>query len=103
LAEECAEVIQAVTKIQRHGLHSRHPGSGQSNQTDLSKELGQVAAIVRLAREAKILDDVVLHGAELQKLNSIGRYLHHATVSEDVKRSAGLRLDQVLDDQTQEG
>ena len=46
LSEECAEVIQAVSKIQRHGWHSVHPSGGLTNREDLEKELGHIALAV---------------------------------------------------------
>lgn len=45
LAEECAEVIQAISKIKRHGWNSRHPDGGPTNREQLFRELRDVAAV----------------------------------------------------------
>ena len=43
LAEECAELIQAATKIKRFGINSFHPETGETNALALIKELVDVA------------------------------------------------------------
>ncbi len=45
LIEECAEVIIAVTKIQRFGWDTEEPGYGV-NCTELAKEMGDLAAMI---------------------------------------------------------
>ena len=45
LAEECAEVIQAISKIKRYGWESRHPDGGPTNRVQLFRELRDVAAV----------------------------------------------------------
>ena len=48
LAEEAAEIVQAVTKILRHGPNSYHPDDPDkvSNLIHLINELGDFSAIV---------------------------------------------------------
>lgn len=48
LAEECAEVIHAVTKILRHGYNSAHPVSGVNNKHTLREELLDVVTVMRM-------------------------------------------------------
>lgn len=48
LAEECCEVGQAVTKILRHGMASKHPFSGEGNYMNLAKEIGDVLGALKL-------------------------------------------------------
>lgn len=50
LAEECAEVVQVVGKILRHGYESYHPNEpdGQTNRSLLSSELIDLLAVVDL-------------------------------------------------------
>lgn len=51
LIEECAEVIQAATKIQRHGYESTDPDSGETNRAALERERGDLqGAITHLVR-----------------------------------------------------
>lgn len=83
LAEECAEVVQIVAKIQRHGLLSHHPVSGEQNTYTLAQELGDVLAAIKLvqfnAPEPEYSDaELTSHCAD--KLDRIGKYLHHAKV-----------------------
>jgi NTP pyrophosphatase (non-canonical NTP hydrolase) len=47
LAEECAEVIQVIGKIQRHGYESDNPlFPGTTNRKLLGKELTDVSAVM---------------------------------------------------------
>lgn len=85
LAEECAEVIQAIGKIQRHGLWSEHPESGIPNYNTLQREIGDVLAAFRIAEVQKLVDwgTVIRHrDQKLLKLMS-GTLLHHAQVTKD--------------------
>lgn len=53
LAEECAEVIHAVTKILRHGYDSHHPARpGWDNRQQLEAEVGDLAAVLAGMRAA---------------------------------------------------
>lgn len=49
LQEECAEVIQAVSKVARFGFEHRWPDeTSQSNRECLEQEVGDVLAMVKL-------------------------------------------------------
>ncbi len=79
LAEECAEVVVAITKIQRHGLESRDPTTSNSptNREALTRELGDVLAAISLVVEGEIVDgDRVALAAE-EKEKGIAQWLHH--------------------------
>ena len=66
--EECAEVIQAISKISRFGIDNLKPGKPKTNREHLEEELGDLLAMVdilenmdainmtnvNLARRAKI-------------------------------------------------
>ena len=66
--EECAEVIQAISKISRFGIDNLKPGKPNTNRDHLEEELGDLLAMidilenmnainmdsVNLARRAKI-------------------------------------------------
>lgn len=54
LQEECAEVIQAISKCQRFGLHNLKPGANKTNMDQLLEELGDVMAMVELLVDQKI-------------------------------------------------
>lgn len=77
LAEECAEVIQIVSKIQRHGFESRHPSGGLTNRGLLEKEMGHLHCALALSAEAGDVspERVILHLKE--KTATVSRFLHH--------------------------
>lgn len=77
LAEECAEVIQVVGKIQRHGFESGHPNGGPSNRALLEKELGDVRFAMDFMREGGDVDLDHIDQAMSEKALNIQQYLHH--------------------------
>ncbi len=56
LQEECAEVIQAVSKIHRFGLDGDKPNTTQTNREHLEEELGDMLAMVDILSENGIID-----------------------------------------------
>lgn len=56
LQEECAEVIQAISKIKRFGLDSYHPADPDkvSNFHHLIVELGDIQGMIRLLSETDL-------------------------------------------------
>jgi NTP pyrophosphatase (non-canonical NTP hydrolase) len=77
IAEEAAEVIHAITKIQRHGFESCHPTGGPDNRHMLEIELGDLHTAVRMAVDAGDLDALKIDAAAKLKAKNVGRYLHH--------------------------
>lgn len=80
LAEECAEVIQAISKIKRHGLDSFHPVSGITNMAELACELGDVLAAVMILQinvENTVIQDASLTELAAHKFKRIAKYTHH--------------------------
>ena len=55
LQEECAEVIQAVSKISRFGLDNYKPGKPKTNREHLEEELGDLQAMVEILQELDIV------------------------------------------------
>jgi NTP pyrophosphatase (non-canonical NTP hydrolase) len=55
LQEECAEVIQAVSKISRFGLDNYKPGKPKTNREHLEEELGDLQAMVDILQELDIV------------------------------------------------
>ena len=51
LAEECAEVIQRVTKAQRWGLREIQPGQELNNEQRIRYELNDLYAVIDLLYE----------------------------------------------------
>lgn len=56
LQEECAEVIQEVSKCNRFGLDSLHYQTGIKHSTMLEIEVGDVLALIDILIEQGILD-----------------------------------------------
>ena len=48
LQEECSEVIQAVSKINRFGIDNYKPGKPKTNREHLEEELGDLLAMIEL-------------------------------------------------------
>jgi len=55
LQEECAEVIQAISKISRFGLDNLKPGKPKTNREHLEEELGDLQAMVDILQELDIV------------------------------------------------
>lgn len=79
MAEECAEVIQAITKIQRHGFESHHPDNegGRSNRYHLLQEIGDVSAIMTMLLKGGDLPHPPTDEMIYAKLERLKKYTHH--------------------------
>jgi NTP pyrophosphatase (non-canonical NTP hydrolase) len=55
MQEECAECIQAVSKIFRFGFDSKHPEKSYDNREHLEEEVGDLLAMIDLL----IINDIV--------------------------------------------
>ncbi len=86
LSEECAEVIQIIGKILRHGYESSHPERPTiTNRKLLSIEIGHVEVAIQLMTENPNggtndieLDDI--NNSSYEKSLTINKYLHHNKV-----------------------
>lgn len=77
LQEECAEVVQAVSKINRFGMDSEW--QGVTNKQALITEIGDVLAIIKVLKEdtdINITDDD-LNVAVEAKLKKLKIFLPH--------------------------
>jgi len=77
LAEECGELVQAVTKILRHGYESHHPVSHANNRETLHREMGDVRAAMLILCEAGDTEKKIIHEYADAKLKKVGKFLHH--------------------------
>ena len=69
--EECAEVIQAISKIRRFGLNSEH--NGVTNKEHLEEEVGDLMCMFNLLDEFDLVDwtKVSMHAQnKLKKLKT---------------------------------
>jgi len=55
LQEECAEVIQAVSKIRRFGIDNAKPGKPKTNREHLEDEIGDLYAMIDILQELDIV------------------------------------------------
>jgi NTP pyrophosphatase (non-canonical NTP hydrolase) len=77
LQEECAEVIQAASKIKRFGLIGKPINTTLTNRESLEMELGDVLALIDLCRDAGIgITDEGLERARIAKMNRLSQYMH---------------------------
>lgn len=67
LQEECAEVIQAVSKCFRFGADQCKPGKDYTNVQHLEEEIGDLLAMVDILVEKKILTEDRLKTAKAAK------------------------------------
>jgi NTP pyrophosphatase (non-canonical NTP hydrolase) len=69
--EECAEVIQAISKISRFGIDNLKPSKPKTNREHLEEELGDMLAMVDIMLEKGVvsLDNLnIAKAAKIEKL-----------------------------------
>jgi NTP pyrophosphatase (non-canonical NTP hydrolase) len=68
LQEECAEVIQAASKVFRFGEESRWPTDDSASTHEcLAMEVGQVLAMIDILIESGYLSDEAVNAARIHK------------------------------------
>jgi NTP pyrophosphatase (non-canonical NTP hydrolase) len=73
LQEECAEVIQEVSKCRRFGIDSRHP-DGRLHRDHLEQEIGDVMFMIELLHEDGVVSEEGLQRAWLRKEEKLRKY-----------------------------
>ena len=73
LQEECAEVIQSISKIKRFGLDEAYEGQ-ETNRTRLHKEVGDALALVDYLIEQEILEHTTLLQCKVDKINKLKKF-----------------------------
>ena len=74
LQEECAEVIQAVSKIRRFGMDNAKPGKPKTNREHLEEELGDLLAMVDIMLEQGIVSWGNLEVAKQAKIEKLKKW-----------------------------
>jgi hypothetical protein len=77
LMEECAEVQQRAAKMVRFGVEETQPGQPHTNAQRLSAELGDLMAVLDLARDCGLIQDAVVDDARAQKHLKLQRFLQN--------------------------
>lgn len=72
--EECAEIVQAVSKCFRFGFDSRWPIDGSNNRENLTEEVGDFVAMVRLMVDYEIIDMSELEKAAERKMTKLKKW-----------------------------
>ena len=72
--EECAEVIQAISKIRRFGLNNHKFGETQTNLEHLEEELGDVLAMIDILLEMKVIKPSALEQAKVAKIEKLKKW-----------------------------
>jgi NTP pyrophosphatase (non-canonical NTP hydrolase) len=68
LQEECAEVIQVVSKIKRFGI------DGSSNRERLESEIGDVLAMISILEDMKVINPENIESAKLKKFEKLKKW-----------------------------
>ena len=74
LSEECAEVIQAVSKCNRFGLHNTKPGKSLTNAQHMEVEIGDLLAMVDLLKSYSIITEEGLISAKQAKIEKLKQW-----------------------------
>lgn len=74
LQEECAEVIQAVSKISRFGLTNLKPGKPKTNLEHLEEELGDLLAMIDILHEMDVVSWERMDAAKAAKIEKLKKW-----------------------------
>jgi NTP pyrophosphatase (non-canonical NTP hydrolase) len=74
LQEECAEVIQAVSKISRFGLDNYKPGKPKTNREHLEEELGDMLAMIDILQDMDIVSYNNIERAQTAKIQKLKKW-----------------------------
>ena len=74
LQEECAEVIQAVSKVSRFGIDNYNPGKPKTNREHMEEELGDLLAMVDIMLEQGIVSWDNLEVAKQAKIEKLKKW-----------------------------
>jgi len=69
--EECAEVIQAISKISRFGIDNLKPGKPKTNREHLEEELGDLLAMVDILENMEAINMVNVNLARRAKIEKL--------------------------------
>lgn len=73
LAEECAEVIQEISKIRRFGIDQQHK-DGVTHRRKLEQEVGDVLSMIDIALRSLIIDEQTVCESRVSKQKKLEIY-----------------------------
>lgn len=74
LAEECAEVIQAISKCNRFGMDNFKPGKPKTNRQHLEEEIGDLVAMVDIMMDLGIISVEAVDTAAVAKVGKLKQW-----------------------------
>jgi NTP pyrophosphatase (non-canonical NTP hydrolase) len=74
LSEECAEVIQAVSKCHRFGLDNYKPNKPKTNREHLEEELGDLLAMIDILQEMDVVSWTNIERAQEAKIEKLKKW-----------------------------
>lgn len=78
LAEEAAEIQQAVCKAQRFGIEDGYPGTDRTNEKDLNKEINHFFAILEMLSNKAIFHYRPIHDIMEEKKKKTRVFMQYA-------------------------
>jgi NTP pyrophosphatase (non-canonical NTP hydrolase) len=72
--EECAEVIQAISKVFRFGVDMRYPENGPTNRERLEEEIGDLLCMISLMVAKGYVNESNILDAEERKLDKLRKW-----------------------------
>jgi NTP pyrophosphatase (non-canonical NTP hydrolase) len=73
-AEECAEVIVAISKISRFGIDNYKPNKPHTNRQHLEEEIGDLLAMVDLMKQFKVINMDTVNTAKVAKIEKLKQW-----------------------------
>jgi len=74
LQEECAEVIQNISKCRRFGLDNQYLNGTGTQRENLVKEIGDVVAMIDLLKDHGVVSELELTIAKQNKFNKLRKW-----------------------------
>lgn len=74
LQEECAEVIQAISKCRRFGMNEENLKTGRTQREELVQELGDVSLLIELLKAHQLFKEGELNSAKLNKATKLTKW-----------------------------
>lgn len=85
LTEECAEVIQAIAKIKRHGWDSYNPDvlASPDNRDHFEKEVSHVLVLIGTLMDNGVISEIHMKENSDEKVEQLKKYTHFQEFSID--------------------